>query len=164
MGSTVCNTHRAFPPSGSTTPVHATSIPSGTSSGYRAIPFEISSSHGHATDGSHQHPLIHSHLCTPPATASFGDLEFSKTTALQSLTIHALRGVTVYVRYVRSCLLHTPIQDLCISANMHIHEKAAWADMDETIAQSLTVFPRPNFVLHIVLGFYATRHQSETFV
>ena len=103
-------------------------------------------------------------LRTLTATSSFGDLDFSKSTALRSLTIHALRGIAVYTRYVRSCLQHTPVQELCISANMHIHEKTAWADMDETIVQSLAAIPRPNFVLCVALRPYATRHQSETFV
>jgi len=109
-------------------------------------------------------PHLSTHLRTLTATASFGDLDFSKTTALQSLTIHALRGINVYVRYVRSCLQHTPVEELVISAILLIYEKTAWADMDETIVESLAAFPRPNFVLHVVLRPYPTRQQSETFV
>jgi len=44
----------------------------------------------------------HSHLNLRTLIA-FGDIDFSKTTALQSLMIHALRGIDGYVRYVRSC-------------------------------------------------------------
>ena len=76
-----------------------------------------------------------------------------------TFTIYAIRGIEVYVRYVQSCLHHTPIKELVIGATMHTHEKTAWMDMDETIVRSLTAFPRPNFVLRLVLRPYATQRR-----